>query len=226
MSNNDMCLLVGRNLLSFGQGISTALRADIMNCLLYAESSADQRYDQRQDWKAWIKCYRDVIQQKGSQITGTINPSPLRVKNIKQARALALNATGRVNASRLQRLWVAAFDTLMASGHAQTFFNTWFGSGRSETFQVVPCESDGNGGVSILLCGLQMTTTALNTRFSFWDIFSFSFLRAKKVVSGEMTVQSIGAAFRFTAQGYEPYRQSIEEYLRMQAQLEVIQLSR
>ncbi|HEY0286266.1 MAG TPA: hypothetical protein VGC62_04545 [Pseudomonas sp.] len=212
MSTSD-ALLVGGNLVSFGAGISQDLRDDILDCLLYAQLSADKKHDRGQGWKRWIEQYQRVILQKGSQLTGAINPTSLTIKRLSDLRYLPLNPTGTATSPQLRALMRTSLDMLLKSGHAQTFFNTWFSSGRSENFQVVPCEMDEQGGVTILVCGLQMTTTALSQNFFFWQ-----------ALAGEMTVRSNGASFRLTAQSYEPYRKPIRDYLADNALRKILEL--
>jgi hypothetical protein len=201
MSVSDS-LLVGDNLVSFGTGISQELRNDILDCLLYAQLSADEKYNRSRAWRPWIEQYQRVIYRNGSRLTGAVNPTRLTIKRLRDLRYLPINATGTATSPQLRALMRGSLDMLLNSGHAQTFFNSWFSAGRSESFQVVPCMQDEQGGVTILVCGLQMTTTALRQGFFFWD-----------VLGGEMMVQSNGASFRFTAQNYEPYRTKIRDRL-------------
>jgi hypothetical protein len=210
MSNAS--LLGGNNVVSF-EGVSADLRADIMDCLLYAQLSADKQHDRSHQWKSWMDQYQRVIYQKGSQLTGAINPNYLKIESLRELRYLPINATGVATSPQLQALLRHSFDILMNSEHARTFFSSWFTQGRSESFQVIPCKADGEDSATILICGLQMTTRALVPAYYFW-----------KMLAGDMTVTSNGASFRFTAKGYEPYREPIREYLASQVRKEIIDL--
>lgn len=200
--SNDGATLVGDSLLSFGDGIDQPLREDILDCLMYAQLSADKKYLKRTAWKPWIEQYQRVIHQNGGSLNGAIDPMNLKIKRLRDLRNLPLASRGTATSPQLRALMNASLETLLDSPHAKTFFNSWFSSGRSESFEVVPCQIDDEGGVTILVCGLQMTTTAVSNAAFFWQ-----------ALSGEMTVRSNGASFRFSAQGYAPYRDKIRNYL-------------
>jgi hypothetical protein len=206
MSSTGVSLLAGDSLISFGEGISQALRADIMDCLLYAQPSADGRFDKRKFWQPWIEEFKSQLWRTGGQQTGAVIPRPKTINGLATLSSLRLDVLGAASSPQLQSLLKHSLDALMTGEHAQTFFNSWFSSGRSESFQVVPCESDGSGGATILVCGLQLTTKAVGSGLFPWQ-----------VLAGEMTVIANGAACRLTSQGYEPYRKSIQDYLKDQA---------
>ena len=203
--------LIGNNLVSFAEGIAPALKADIMDCLLFAQVCADDKYQRSAQWKLWIEKYQKVIFNNGSSLSGAIDPLQVTIKRLRQVRDIRLRGTA--TSPELQRMLQSSFDQLMDSDHAKTFFSTWFTSGRSESFQVVPCQSDGQGGATILVCGLQMTTREVGSGLFFWQI-----------INGEMTVRANGASFRFTGAGYAPFRNAIQDALAERAQRQIIDL--
>lgn len=213
MSSIGNCLLTGDSVISFGEGISQAFRADIMDSLLYAQLSADARYDKRRMWQPWIEEYKAQLWRSGGQQTGAIIPRPKKINGLAKLSSLRPDVSGAASSPYLLQLLKQSLDALMASDHAQIFFNSWFSSGRSESFQVVPCEADGRGGATILICGLQMTTKSVGSGLFFWQ-----------VVAGEMTVIANGAACRLTTQGYESHRKNIQDYLKDQAKQQIMEL--
>lgn len=218
MSRMGDCLLAGDSLISFGEGISQDLRADIMDCLLYAQLSADARYDKRRMWQPWIEAYKSQLWRVGGQQTGAVSPRPFKLSKLSKLSSLRLDVSGAAASPHLQALLKQSLDALMSSDHAQIFFNSWFSSGRSESFQVVPCEADGAGGATLLICGLQMTTKPLGSSW-FFDPLLFW-----RKLAGEMTVIANGAACRLTPQGYEPHRQRVQDYLENKAKLHITEL--
>ncbi len=212
MSSQCESLLMGNNLLSFGASVSASLRSDIMDCLLYAQLSADKKYDRSRHWKPWIEQYQRVIYQKGGALSGAINPVQLTIQHLRELRYVPRQIAGSATSRELQVLLERSMQTLMEGDHARTFFSSWFASGSSETMQVIPCEASIDGGVNILVCGLQMTTR-MTPGFFFWD-----------ALSGEMTVRSNGASFLLTEESYGPYRRPIADYLARQAQQAIIEL--
>lgn len=213
MSNVGVNLLAGDSVVSFDEGMSSTLKDDIMDCLLHAQLSADARYDKRRMWQPWIEEYKAQLWRAGGQRTGAVIPRPSKISRLSTLSSLRLVTSGAASSPPLQKLLKQSLDTLMASEHAQTFFNTWFTSGRSESFQVVSCETDRGGGANVLVCGLELTTKALGPGRFFWE-----------VLAGEMTVVANGAACRFTAQGYAPHRQRVQDFLVRQARQAIVEL--
>ena len=213
MSHHNESLLVGSNLVSFGASISADQRADVMDCLLYAELSADGKYHRSHQWREWIEQYQRVIYQKGSRISGAINPIRLEMRSVRDLRKLPEQLMGQATSPELKQLLERSIQALMGSDHAATFFNSWFSKGRTETLQVIPCAANRQGGVNILVCGLQMTTQALAAAGYFWE-----------QLYGLMTVRGNGASFLMTEESYAPYREPIARYLARQARQAIIEL--
>ena len=200
--STDESVLQGRNFVSFAPGISAQLRADILDCLLYAQLSADQKHDRYRNWKPWIEQYQRTIYQKGGRLTGSIDPGMVTIRRLRDLRYLPASAFGRATSPELHALMAGSLHTLLGSEHANTFFSSWFSSGQSESFQVVPCRASGTGAVDVLVCGLQMTTRGVKPGLLFWD-----------TLSGDMIVRTNGASFSLTEQSYAPYREKISRYL-------------
>lgn len=200
--STDESLLQGRNFVSFTPGISAQLRADILDCLLYAQLSADQKYDRHRRWKAWVEHYQRIIYQTGGRLTGSIDPGVVTIRRLRDLRYLPASAFGRATSPELHALMAGSLQALLSSEHANTFFSSWISSGQSESFQVVPCRASGTGAVDILVCGLQMTTRAVQPGLLFWD-----------ALSGDMLVRTNGASFSLTEQSYAPHREKISHHL-------------
>ena len=213
MASQSESVLMGRNLVSFGASVSASQRADVMDCLLYAQQSADGKYDRSRNWRQWIDQYQRIIYRNGARISGAIDPVRISIQNVRELRYLALQISGSATSPALRGLLERSIHKLMDSAHATAFFNSWFSSGRSESMQVIPCESRGDGSVEILVCGLQMTTSVVKPGFFFWD-----------VLSGEMTVNSNGGSFLMTEESYAPYRESVTAYLTAHSQQALLEL--
>jgi len=213
MSGQIETLLRGNSLVSFGASVSADLRADVMDCLQYAQLSADKKYHRSRQWREWIEQYQRVIYQNGARITGAIHPLRLEIRGVRDLRYLSARLRGEASSPELRQLLEQSIEQLMQSDHADAFFNSWFSSGQSETMQVIPCEADGHGGVTVLVCGLQMTTRALASSGFWWSL-----------ISGVMLLQANGASFLMTHDSYSPYRESIAGFLANQATQEIIDL--
>jgi hypothetical protein len=213
MSNRSDTLLMGNNLVSFEASISRGLRDDILDCLLYAEHSADKKHDRSVHWKLWIEQFQRVIYQKGGWLTGSIDPDQVVIEHIRELRYVPYMIAGSATSRELQAVLERSISTLLDGSHAKTFFNSWFSSGRSESFQVIPCVVGQGGGVNILVCGLQMTTRAFKPGRVPWE-----------VLGGDLTIRSNGGSFLLTEESYQPYREGIMAYLNRQARQAILEL--
>ncbi|MEE5171428.1 hypothetical protein V2J76_23710 [Pseudomonas alliivorans] len=210
MSLNES-ILHSNSLVSFDEGIDVGLRQDIMDCLLYAQLRADGETSVQCNWRGWLGAYRRSVGDAGAQRTAIIADTTFMIRRLRDLRHPPfLNG---FPSSELRELFSRSFDTLMNSGHAKAFFNSWFSSGRSESIQVVPCVMADEGEVSIMLCGLQMTTMAISKGFFPWEL-----------LNGEMRVDCAGAAYRFSRELFEPARARIQNELASHAKREVIRL--
>jgi hypothetical protein len=213
MSSRSDTLLVGNNLVSFEASISGSVRDDILDCLLYAEQSADKKHDRSVQWKLWIEQFQRVIYQKGGRLTGSIDPDQVVIEHIRELRYVPYMIAGSATSRELQAVLQRSISTLLDSNHAKTFFNSWFSSGRSESFQVIPCVVSQGGGVNILVCGLQMTTRAFKPGRVPWE-----------GLGGDLTIRSNGGSFLLTEDSYRPYREGIMAYLNRQARQAILEL--
>lgn len=211
MSLSHDSVLCGNNLMSFGDGFSADLRQDILDCLLHAQFRADDETSVQRNWRGWLEAYRGSVDDAGAQRTAIIADSTFMIRRLRDLRHEPfLNG---FPSAELRALFGHSFDTLMNSGQAKAFFNSWFSSGRSESIQVVPCVMSGEGNASIMLCGLQMTTMAFRKGFFPWQ-----------VLSGEMRVDCAGAAYLFSRELFDPARLRIQDELARRAREAVIQL--
>lgn len=211
MSLNHDSVLCGNNLVSFGDGIGADLRQDILDCLLYAQFRADDETPVQRNWRGWLETYRGSVDDAGAQRTAIIADSTFMIRRLRDLRHEPfLNG---FPSAELRELFSYSFDTLMNSGQARAFFNSWFSSGRTESIQVVPCVMGDDGKVSIMLCGLQMTTMTFRRGFFPWD-----------VLNGEMRVDCAGAAYRFSRELFDPVRSRVRDELASRIREAVIQL--
>ncbi|MBA1230424.1 hypothetical protein G7013_12295 [Pseudomonas viridiflava] len=211
MSGRDESLLAGSDLVSFAQNVAPDLRQDILDCLLYAKVTADAHFSSRQAWRLWLNAYQQALASTGGLRCADITDKRLKIHSFKDIRKLPLPVFP--GGLALGPLYIRSIDRLMTSEHAQLFFSTWFSSGRSESFQVMPCAMQDEHEAVVLSCGLQMTTLALRPALYFWQI-----------MSGEMHVHAVCTAFRFSRMGYEPFRQRVNERIAEHAAQEIMRL--
>ncbi|MFA0996268.1 MULTISPECIES: hypothetical protein [Pseudomonas syringae group] len=211
MPKRDESLLSGNNLVSFAHNFSPQLRQDILDCLQYARLVADDLHSPSQAWRSWLDVYQRTISSTGGRPESRIEEARLKIHRFRDIGKLRLPVVS--NSVELRRLYLHSLDSLLASEHAQAFFNNWFVSGRFESFQIIPCAMQSEDEATIMLCSMQMTTLALRPALYFWQI-----------LGGEMQVHTVGTAFRFNRQGFEPFRQTVQDTLSDRATAEIIGL--
>lgn len=198
--------LVGNSLTSFYSGISDQERQDIKDCLLYAELYANEKFDRQQLWKSWMDRYQRELVKLGFTLTSFIVEIPIQIWTARDFDRVTFNAMGKVGSARLVELAHTSFKSMKASDHAKAFLGSWFSTGRSESFQVVPCEKLPNGELQVLVCGLNMTSRTVVKGGIFWkDIYS------------EMIVRMNGGSFAFSRGVYAEHRKRVRAQLGDQA---------
>ncbi|MCD5994345.1 hypothetical protein KDX38_12045 [Pseudomonas sp. CDFA 602] len=211
MSSPERSILSGTSLVSFGHGISPDLGQDILDCLLYAQLKADEQHTSKRSWRPWFYEYQMSISASGARPHERLDDDRLEIQSLRDLDRLPLRSS--LYSPELRDLFRASLEALVASDHAQTFFNSWFTSGRSESFQVVPCTRHNDDQVTLMMCGLQLTTSALRPAFLFWQ-----------ALSGQMIVDVAGGAFRFSRRAFDPFRDAVGEALSRHALKRVIEL--
>jgi len=211
MSTNNESFLSGSNLVSFDEGVTTGLRQDIMDCLLYAQLKAEREYPDGHQWRSKLGAYTSAIHDAGASYSSGIADYTMMIHRLADLHRLPFGLVG--STVELRELFDSSLEALLASEHAQAFFGSWFSSGRSESFQVVPCVAHGKDDATIMLCGLQMTTMAFRPAPWFWQ-----------VVGGEMRVHCAVTEFRFSRRMFDPERERIHNALARETVQKIIHL--
>ncbi|UQW66901.1 hypothetical protein L2Y01_23820 [Pseudomonas avellanae] len=170
MSERDESMLSGDNLMSFTHNVPPALRQDILDCLQYARLVADDLHSPGQAWRSWLDVYQRTISSTGGRPESRIEEARLKIHRFRDIGKLRLPVVS--NSVELRRLYLHSLDSLLASEHAQAFFNNWFVSGRFESFQIIPCAMQSEDEATIMLCSMQMKTLALRpalTSGKYWE---------------------------------------------------------
>jgi len=211
MAMLEQGVLSGTSLVSFGKGVSPELRQDVLDCLLYAQLKADQHHASRRSWRPWLSEYQMSINATGGRLKERLPEDRVEVRGMRDLSRVLMRSG--VYSPELRELFEASLEALMTSEHAQTFFNSWFKSGRSESFQWAPCTRHSDDEINLMVCGLQLTTSALRPGFFFWQ-----------VLSGLMVVDIAGGAFLFSRKAFDPFRDAVGEALSHHASERIIEL--
>ena len=218
--DSSKSLLRGSNLVSFFPELSPLSRADILDALLWAQLNASERYNPEKQWEQWIERYTSVLIDCGFKAGSSLAKEPVKVSNESGFRREAAKLVKSIKPPGLADVAEAALDNMFNSSHARLFFDSWFSfnAGRSDSFQIVPCEKGGFGQVKIAACGLQMVTRIKvkppNGWFPVWP------------VTYEMTLTLRGGGFVYDVYEYAAHRERIREALRVKGSeaIEAIEL--
>jgi hypothetical protein len=205
--NSSGSLLLRSNLVSFIPGVPSESRADILDVLLLAELRASERFNREEEWQPWTEAYSRVLLDSGIERRSSLSPPPVKVSNESGFHRETARLVKGINPAQLATAAQAGLDDMFKSEHARHFFSSWFSfnSGRSDSFQIVPCERAVSGEIHIAVCGLQMLTrTKLKPTNPFFPQWPFTY---------EMTLTLRGGGFVFDSAAYQPHRERVQQEL-------------
>ncbi|WP_341522482.1 hypothetical protein AABC73_03530 [Pseudomonas sp. G.S.17] len=206
--DSSRSLLRGSNLVSFFPELSPLSRGDILDALLWAQLSASDRYNPEKQWEQWIELYTAVLIDSSFKPGSSLAQKPVKVSNESDFRREATKLVKTINPPGLANVAEVALNDMFNSAHARLFFDSWFNfnAGRSDSFQIVPCEKGGFNQVKIAACGLQMVTrTKVKPPNGFFPAWPFTY---------EMTLTLRGGGFVYDVNDYATHRERIREALR------------
>lgn len=150
--------VVGNNLLSFYPGATKEEKEDIQDALLFADLQASETFDRKQNWGPWINLHQQRLSGVGLSRMSSIEHKPVKVSKRADFSKRTSTLIHSIASPRLADVARKALYAMQNSEHAQQFYTSWFSAGRSDSFQIVPCEKMPDGSINIMVCGLQMTT--------------------------------------------------------------------
>jgi len=200
MNNPTDILLGGTNLISFSACTLAGEKADILDCLAYAEINASNRFNRKRHWAQWIDRYQLELYKNGFEITDALPGERFVLTDPRDLYSVVSDALETGENRELERLASTSFLALLRSQDGKAFFRNWFSRERSENVQIIPCRRDSRGRIEMLFCGLEML---IATTESSW----FEGSRSK------IAVTISGGEYRFSAGSYERYRQKVESFL-------------
>ena len=192
-------VITATNLFSFS-GVSAGLRTDILNMLMYADHFAGQ-IGPHDRWAGWTLHYRKQLQFAGCQLINRFDHSPTVINNVSDLEYLSIGIKGVKGSSNLDDLARRSFKAVRLKQFAHHFFQFGSGEGAFSRFQIVPCESLGEGNVLIAVCALQVST-----EISPGGLFNLDEDR-------EMVVRLEGGLYTFSEQAYAQRRDYIRSRL-------------
>lgn len=198
--------IVGSSLVSLYDGIGRQDREDILDCLSHAHAFASRYHDQRDDYSNWMFRYRTRLENRGCILVNPILHTPQVIVQASELDAVTFDIIDSAGSRALADLAGASWHSLKVSGHAKRFFRNGSRDGELGRFQMVPCVSDANGDVLLLICAIRLTESVDTRDFDFWTD-----------TRREMLLRISGGVYRFDRAVYAGYRALIRTQLNSNA---------
>lgn len=192
------------SLVAFVPGMSEQEQADLLNVLLYAQSFASHSRDLKSDWHGWMHVYRSRLAARSFKRISIIAGDSEVLGNADDLVQATFKVIGSSANGRLIDLVRRSFEVMGIHQIANAFFDGNIESGQLGSFQIVPCEKTASGEVSVLLCGLHLTSDA------------YSQGRRRLIFHFK------GGSYRFDNHAYAAHRDSVSDYLRNKANATVM----
>jgi hypothetical protein len=157
-SAQPMTLLRGSNVVALTDGMSEQERADILDCLMYAQIKASERADSHTGWFTWINRYHGALLKAGLTFSGVLASQTRSISDKRELPFLASSLIESYGHQALGDLARSSLDALLKSRTANTFFQEWFVKDRTENLQLVPCLKASNGQIEIMVCAMRLIT--------------------------------------------------------------------
>jgi hypothetical protein len=190
--------VAGNNLFSFYPGATEEEKGDILDCLLLADLQASEALNREQNWEPWIHLHQQKLVGTGLSLVSLIEHNPVKISKRSDFSKKTSRLIQAIASPRLADVAREALEVMHKSGHAQRFYDRWFSAGRSDNFQVIPCEKMPDGSIDIMVCGLQMTTRSKpKLQIAYFPLWPIAF---------EMTMVMEGGLFTYDVNLYAPHR--------------------
>jgi hypothetical protein len=157
---NGNAALVGssNSLVTFATGIAQQEREDIQDVLLYADLFASQFRSQKKDWHSWMHVYRERLAARGFKRESVIVGDSEVLSSVDDLTQATFKIIGPWAGGQLADFVRRSFDALGINQMVNAFFRGNLDSGLLGSFQVIPCETTASGDISVLLCGLYLSS--------------------------------------------------------------------
>lgn len=198
--DSNASLLGGRDsVVAFVPGVSVQERADIEDVSLFAQLSASHSYDRQEHWSSWMHVYRARLEARGFQRISVVTGDSELLSSVDDLSTATFKIVGSAASRPLMDLVRRSFHSLGINQIAEAFFDQGGASANLGNFQITPCERSASGSMSVLLCGLRLSS----------DDYSAGQPR--------LILHLKGGVYRFNEQAYAQHRASVTDYLKGKA---------
>ena len=173
-------------------------RQDILNLMLCAELSASKKYNKNEQASQWMNHYQKRLIEYACTLEAFIAPGVTSVSDVQGFRELKFEIVGATGSQAFIAHAKASFAALQINKRVMDFFGGYSGRERTVTVNISSCELTESGGVLILFCGIQLSSSIEIEKF-FLDSEAYY----------DVIIRSNGGAFLFDRAKYATHRDEV-----------------
>jgi len=154
-TNKEQGFVNAGSLVIFVGEISSQNREDVLNSMLFAQLSADKRYDRLSETDEWYKVFVKVLQIMGLVIENVQFEEYQKIgSTVKVSEAIMeiLDDTLSESEKKIVEKTISSLETTENGSCWNVFDKKSSGLGKFKNFQIVPCKEDGHGNIIVDIC--------------------------------------------------------------------------
>lgn len=169
----DDCFVCGGSLVSFVANLKDQQKNDVLNSSLLAQLAANKKFDREKDTINWYRFYTQVMENVGWVIQGfkfTNYQSSQASFSLSQVTLQILSGIiGVTNKKEIMNVVKATLDGLSKSTEGARLFDSKSAFGNYGNFQIMPCQTDDSGQVTMALMGFYFEANRQVGNFFFYE---------------------------------------------------------
>lgn len=167
----DNCYVCEGSLVSFVANLKDQQKKDVLNSSLLAQLAANKKFDREKDTVNWYRFYTEVMENVGWVIQGfqfTNYQSSQASFSLSQVTLQILS--GIIGPKKeIMNVVKATLDGLAKSTDGARLFDSKSASGNHGNFQIIPCQTDDSGQVTMVLMGFYFEADRQVKNFFFFE---------------------------------------------------------
>lgn len=172
MSMEPKAVLIKNNLVSFSPDMAPQDIQDLMTLMMYAELSANTRFDQKLHTKRWMDHYQSRLVKYGCSLASFLAEDELTATDMHQMRGWLLQFIGTLGSEELKGLAMRSFEALRVDERAQRYLAASAasaGAGSAQVMKITPCQLTASGEVLVFFCGMRLLRSEHVESSWHWD---------------------------------------------------------
>lgn len=161
MSSSERTLMVGENLVTFGESVAQQDRQDMLDLMVYAEMTANRQADQHVAPYDWLTFYQHKLLMHGCKLISFVADDTFAAYTLEQARSFELRVASKdgdgVFVQMVKQGLVALNLEQKVARHLAQSTVPQRDSRKSVLCSVNPCYTDEQGRAFLCICGLVLS---------------------------------------------------------------------